>query len=70
MINRAAMLTGTIGIMTAVAVPFISFSVDGTPDTGYSAVALQAGAENGGPAQGSDQVRTPRNDGPDGWVWD
>ncbi|WP_031476799.1 hypothetical protein [Streptomyces bicolor] len=67
--NRTTASARIIGIMTAVTIPFISLSVSGTPDTEYSAVALQP-ADEKGPSEGSDHMPPPQSDGPDGWVWD
>ncbi|MDF3143695.1 MULTISPECIES: hypothetical protein [unclassified Streptomyces] len=67
--NHAAVSVRIVGIMTAVTIPFISLFVSGTPETGYSMVALQTDDEKG-PSHGSDHVPTPQSNGPDGWVWD
>lgn len=68
--NHAAVSVGKIvGVMAAMAIPFISLPFAGTPDTGYSAAAPRVSGEAPS-APGSDRGSVPPGDGPDGWVWD
>ncbi|MEU0388331.1 hypothetical protein [Streptomyces chartreusis] len=80
--NHAAVSVGkVVGVMAAMAIPFISLpftgtpafastsAFAGTPDTGYAAAALRTNGETPS-APGSDRGSVPPGDGPEGWVWD